>query len=135
MVVVDASVYVAMHQAADRHHSRCLEWFERCLSHRIPLAAPYLLVAEASGAVRRLTGDQTQASLLAEKLLSTSVIELFALDERRARMAAAVSAEAGVRGADAVYLALAQELRAALVTMDRQQLERGSPVARVERPR
>ena len=45
-----------------------------------------------------------------------------------------MAARLGVRGADAAYLALAAERNDALVTLDRQQLERGKDAVEVRRP-
>lgn len=61
-------------------------------------------------------------------------IDLVVLDAERGRRAAGVAAATGVRGADAVYLELAAQRREPLVTWDRQQLQRGAAVARVQTP-
>ena len=134
MPVVDASVYVAIAHEADRFHGRCLGWFEESLRTGLHLLAPGLLVVEVAAAVRRLTGDRRLADRVVSDLLETGAIELLPLTMDRSRRAARAAASAGVRGADAVYLALAEELDETLVTLDRQQLRRGGVVARVERP-
>ncbi len=134
MPVVDASVWVSLFHAGDRHHRRSRRWLEKALGEPERIAAPTLLRVEVAAALRRLTGDRE----LAEEALATldehSWVELVDLDSERSRRAAAIAAATGARGADAVYLELAVQRGVALVTWDRQQLARGLAVARVERP-
>lgn len=134
MQVVDASVYVAFANEADRFHEPAVRWLESCLDAQRPLAAPSLLVVEVAASIRRLTGDRRLAERVVSDLVETGWIELAPLTPERSRRAAKIAAGTGVRGADAVYVALAQELGATLVTVDRQQLTRASVVARVARP-
>jgi predicted nucleic acid-binding protein len=56
------------------------------------------------------------------------------LDESLADRAADLAATARLRGADAVYAAVAQQYGTVLVTLDRQQLERLPPVVKTARP-
>ena len=134
MPVVDASVWVSLCHSGDRHHGKSRRWLENALGEAEPLAAPTLLRVEVAAAIRRLTGDRE----LAEEALATvdghGWVELIDLDSERSRRAAAIAAATGLRGADAVYLELAAQRGFALVTWDRQQLERGPAVARVETP-
>jgi len=51
-----------------------------------------------------------------------------------AERAAGIAADCGIRGCDAVYVALSQEAGDELVTLDRQQLERGRTVAVTRKP-
>ncbi len=134
MPVVDASVYVAVAHEADRFHNRCFDWLEAEVRGGQSLVAPNLLLVEVAAAIRRLTGERRLADRVVTDLLETGVVELLPLTVERARQAAEVAATAGVRGADALYLALARELGEPLFTNDRQQLRRGAAVARVERP-
>jgi predicted nucleic acid-binding protein len=132
--VVDASVWVSLCHAGDAHHARSRKWFETRVREGARLAAPTILVVEVAAAVRRLTGNQELALAAASTLELDDLIELVPLDTERSRRASQLAATAGVRGADAVYLGLAAERGDVLVTWDRQQLERGTGVAEVERP-
>jgi len=132
--VVDASVWVALCHAGDRHHDRSSRWLEEVLLAGADLVSPTLLTVEVAAAIRRLTGDESLASSATETMVLTGVLRLEPLTERRASHAAEIARMAAVRGADAVYLQLAVERGDVLVTLDRQQLERGSRAARVERP-
>ena len=134
MPVIDASVYVSLANAADRHHERCLEWFESSLHVAEPLAAPGLLLVEVTAAIRRLTGISKLARLVTSDIQEIGRLELYPLTAARSEAAADLAATVGVRGADAVYLALAKELGETLVTLDRQQLDRGRGSVDVRKP-
>ena len=134
MPVVDASVFVSIHHAGDRFHKRCAAWLEKALERGDSLTAPNLLAIESAASLRRLTGEESLAAEAVEELIEGGWIRLFPLTRDRALAAAALAGATGVRGADAVYLALARELDEPLITLDRLQLERGRNAAIVQRP-
>ena len=134
MSVVDASVWVSLLQPAERHHRRCADWLERSLAEEHGLAAPTLLLAEVAAAIRRLTGNEELVAAAVSSIEEAGILELVPLSEQRARRAAEIAGITAVRGADAVYLELARDRGDVLVSLDRQQLERGRAVASVERP-
>lgn len=98
------------------------------------MAAPGLLLVEVAASIRRLTGSTKLARRVLSELQEDELIELYPLTAARSEAAAEIAASIGVRGADAVYLALASELGETLITLDRQQLERGKRVVDVTRP-
>jgi predicted nucleic acid-binding protein len=61
-------------------------------------------------------------------------IEFVVLDERLAQEAADIAADRGIRGADAVYVAVARRYGCALVSLDREQRERAALVVRALPP-
>ena len=134
MPVIDASVYVSLANEADRYHDRCFRWFESCLRKQQPLAGPELLLVEVAASIRRLTGSTKLAQRVLSELQGADLIELYPLTAARSEAAASLAASTAVRGADAVYLALARELEETLITLDRQQLERNEGVVDVARP-
>ena len=134
MPVIDASVYVALANDGDPYHDRCFKWFESSVREQQPMAAPGLLLVEVAASIRRLTGSSKLAHRVLSELQEDELIELYPLTAARSEAAAKLAASIGVRGADAVYLALAEELGEALITLDRQQLERSRGVVDVARP-
>ena len=134
MPVIDASVYVSLTNESDRHHGRCVSWLGETLETDESLVAPSLLLVEVTASIRRLTGDGKLAARVGDELQALELVELVPLTLERSKSAAMIAAKTAVRGADAVYLALAKERRETLVTLDRQQLERGGEVATVQRP-
>lgn len=134
MPVIDASVCVSLANEADRHHDRSLAWFESSLRLDEPLAAPGLLLVEVAASIRRLTGSAKLARRVVSEIRETDGLQLYPLTNARSETAADLAAITGVRGADAVYLALARELEVPLITLDRQQLERGRTLISVKKP-
>ncbi len=134
MPVIDASVYVSLANEADRHHDLCIAWLEASLRRADALAAPNLLLIEVAAAIRRLTGSTELAQRVLAELREHEWLELLPLTAARGQAAAHLAAAIGVRGADATYIALAAELDETLITLDRQQLERGKSVIRVTKP-
>jgi len=62
------------------------------------------------------------------------VIELVSVSQAMAERAAIIAADHRIRGCDAVYVALADQRGDALVTLDRQQLDRGTAIVNVREP-
>ena len=134
MPIIDASVYVSLSNEADRYHQQSLDWFESALRDADRIAAPSLLLVEVGASIRRLTGSHQLARRVVRSLQDDELIDLLPLTSARTEAAASLAASTGVRGADAVYLALAKELDDVLVTLDRQQLDRGRHLVQVMKP-
>jgi predicted nucleic acid-binding protein len=132
--VIDASFWVAASHESDTAHERCVGWLESAVASNERLVAPTLLVTEVAGAIQRLTGQPAFAQRVVDKLVARSGIAFFGLDQERARRAAEIAAKAGLRGADAVYVALAEEMQEPLLTVDRQQAERSAGIVEVRSP-
>ena len=107
---------------------------ENAIAAGEPLVAPSLLLAEVAAAMSRISGRPETAAEIVEHLLTVQRLELVELDQARALRAAQVAARTALRGADAVYLALAEERSDVLISVDRQQRERGSQLAEVRVP-
>jgi predicted nucleic acid-binding protein len=74
------------------------------------------------------------AHRVVQQLADSEVIELVPVSMALAERAAWISSEHRIRGCDAVYVALANQSNETLVTLDRQQLERGAAVVTVHTP-
>ena len=121
-LTIDASVFVSAARPSEKQYSRSY-WF----LHRVngaKIFCPTLLLAECGAAIARPTGD----SLLSGRLVS--LIKHFPgmiqvpLDQTLALRAAEIAIENRLRGADAVYAAVAEDFDAALVSWDEEMLER-----------
>lgn len=134
MAVIDASVYIALVNAHEREHSRCWAWLEQARAADDSVVAPVILLAEVAAALSRGMGDPTLARRVVQQLVRSEVIELIPVTLTIAEQAADIAAEHRIRGCDAVYVALADQLGDTLVTLDRQQLERGVALVTVRAP-
>jgi predicted nucleic acid-binding protein len=134
MAVIDASVYIALVNAHEREHSSSWTWFEQARAADETIVGPVILLSEVAAALSRGIGDPTLAHRVVQQLAHSEVIQLIPVTLAVAEQAALIAAEHRTRGCDAVYVALAEQLSDALVTLDRQQLERGAAVVTVRAP-
>ena len=140
MAVVDASVYVALVyrcskflvgqsalvNAGEKEHATSWAWFEKSRAANEPVLAPVILLAEVAAAISRGVGEVSLARRVVERLNDAGVIELVPVTLMLAERAAMIAADYRIRGCDAIYVAV--------VTLDRQQLERAAAIVEVGRP-
>jgi predicted nucleic acid-binding protein len=88
--------------------------------------APAILLPEVAAAVARGADDPALARRVLEQLVSAGLVELVAVTVALVEQAARIAADQRIRGCDAVYVALADQLADCLVSLDRQQLERAA---------
>ncbi len=121
MYVVDASVWVSRFLPSDGFHQLSLRWLEgRAASGEI-MVAPSLLLVEVAGAVARRTGNP-QVGINAVRLVQNLPnSRLVPMNPPLVRLSIQRAASGRLRGADALYVALAHRLGLPLVTWDRQQ--------------
>lgn len=134
MAVVDASVYVALIHENEPGHEASWDWLATVQARRETLRSPNILAAEVSSAVSRGTGNRELAHQIVRQLLTSNVVELTPVSPQLAGRAAVIAADHQLRGCDAVYVALAEMEGDVLITLDRQQLERGAAVAETQVP-
>lgn len=134
MYTIDASVHVSALNPAEMGSEGSQAFLALVQRQDIPLFCPTLLLVEVAAAVARALGDARRAAALAVVLRGWPNQTLVPLDEPLAGRAASLAATALLRGADAVYAAVAQQYDTTLVTLDRQQLERLPPEVKTARP-
>lgn len=133
-MVVDASVWVSAFLPADVHHEEVLAFLKRIVERGETVVLPNLALAEIGGAIARRTGDAALAADALALVRRQPLLTIHALDDSLGEAAARLAIDARVRGADAVYVALAAWLDTVLVTLDREVLERGAAAARIVTP-
>jgi predicted nucleic acid-binding protein len=120
--------------ASEVHHAASRAWLgERDAAEQV-VVAPALLVPEVAAAIARRSGRSALGRRAIAALLRLSHLRLVVLDAELAEQAGQIAADCKLRGAYAVYVALAKRLAVPLVTWDREQLERGRGVVQVVRP-
>lgn len=134
MIVVDASVWASVYLAQDAHHIASRRWLRRWTSGGGGVVAPTLLVAAVAGAIARRIGQPRLAHQIVGDLLDDPTVSLVPLDADLAEAVARVAIDLRLRGADAVYVAVAQRFDLPLVTWDRAQQERASVLIEVGPP-
>jgi predicted nucleic acid-binding protein len=132
--VIDASIYVALIKADEPDHDKSWAWFEQAIAAKEKIVAPVILMAEVAAALSRGVGDAAWARRVQQQLVGSEVIGLIPVTLALAEKAAVIAADHRIRGCDAVYVALADQSNDYLVTLDRQQLERGAALVAVKAP-
>jgi predicted nucleic acid-binding protein len=124
MFTVDASVHINAMNSAEDGFMGSAAFLQRLREQSWPVFSPALLLVEVAAATARANADLRQVFAITRALGNLPGQTWVALDESLAIEAARLAAEVRLRGADAVYAAVATRHRCVLVTRDRQQLER-----------
>jgi predicted nucleic acid-binding protein len=127
-VVIDASVWVSRLVPVDVHHHASRQWLEAHAAAGDQFVCPTLVLAEIAGAVARRTRDARTANEAVAAIERIPTLRLLSLDPRLAQTAARLAADHALRGADAIYVAVASELSLPLVTFDDEQLTRARSI-------
>ncbi len=133
-VVVDASVWVSRLVPQDVHHEASRLWFESFTADGGRLVAPILLLPEIAGAISRRTGAPDLAHQAVRQLQRMRTLRLVALDRRLGQAASQLAADLGLRGADATYVAIADQLKIPLLTWDNEHIEKAGKRITVRLP-
>ena len=134
MTVADASVWISGSVAKDLFHASSLRWLQQEVNNGREIYAPVLLLAETSGAVARRGRDSQLGHYAVEWLLRVPALRIVPVDNGLGAVAARLAADLSLRGADAVYVALAYHLGAPLVSWDAEQLQRGRRLVAARTP-
>lgn len=124
MYTVDASVHLNAINGAEPGSAESQACLKHLTQERRVVYSPTLLLVEVAAAAARALDDAALAVDLAQALYRLPGQIWVTLDDDLACRAAELGAEARLRGADAVYAAVAQRFDTVLITRDRQQLER-----------
>lgn len=130
-IVVDASVWVSRLVPKDVFHQSVKAWMEERRSDGVVFLSPALLLPEVSGAISRRTGEQQLARNAIDSLARLPGSKLVNMDQSLVQEAARLAVDLGLRGADAIYVALAARLNLPLATLDEDQKTRAASVIAV----
>jgi predicted nucleic acid-binding protein len=128
MFTVDASVYVNALNPTEADSVNSRAFLDLVLMRGEEVIEPTLLRVEIAAALTRALAEPQLAVEMADAVSALPGHAWRMLDESLAEESAALAAEHRLRGADAIYAAVARREGRTLVTRDRQQLERLSGV-------
>ena len=124
MYTIDASVWVNGFDQREPGHAasrRLLDWLG---AQAIPIVIPNLALVEIAGAISRTRGNPEQAQLFAGALSDLPNVTVVPVNDALAEQAVALAARHALRGADAVYAAVAVQSGTMLLTLDHEHLTR-----------
>jgi predicted nucleic acid-binding protein len=127
-LTLDASVVVAANRAAEPHHAASRQLLDAALHQAARFFCPTLLIPECAAAISRATRETVEAAGLVEDTRRMAHMRLISLDETLAVRGAEIAMNCRIRGADAVYVAVAELFGTTLITWDGEILERAPAV-------
>lgn len=131
---VDASVFVNAFNPHEEGHVQSLQILSAIQERGDPVIVPTLLVPEIASAVARATNDTAGALQYAVATAALPHLTLVSLTGAVAREAADLAATHRLRGADAVYVAVARRYGTTIVSRDEEQRMRGAAVVTCQTP-
>ena len=131
---VDASVFVNAFNPHQDGHAASLRILSAIQERGDPVVVPTLLVSEIAAAVARATDDSAGAFQYAMATVALPQLTLVSLTPAVARQAADLAAAYRLRGADAVYVAVARRYGTTSVSRDDEQRARGGAVVTCQTP-
>ena len=134
MSVIDASVWISAILKSDSNHEISDRWLQAQVKSGRVIVVPAILHAEVAGPIARRTGNVQMAKDALDFVNRIPGLRVISLDRTLGRRAATIAAEHKVRGADAVYIAVAEQFRMTLFTWDKQQRERGLALVDAKEP-
>ncbi|OGO27682.1 MAG: hypothetical protein A2Z16_05435 [Chloroflexi bacterium RBG_16_54_18] len=134
MFTIDASVHINAINPSEAGSTESQAFLSLVRERTLPVVSPTLLLVEVAAAVARAFDNPAQGIALSQALRLLPGHTWIPLDDLLAGEASRLGAEHRLRGADAVYAAVARRYQTTLVTVDRQQLSRLSPILKVQQP-
>src|SRR4051794_40719877 len=122
---VDANLFVARYREQDSDHSEAVTFFNVCERRKVQFCAPTVLLPEVAGALSRIRGAARFGETAVTRILALPRLSLRPINFDFAERAARLAARFRLRGVDALYLTLARENKAILITRDKELLAAG----------
>lgn len=133
-IVMDTSVWISALMPTDPNHAAAMQWLNRHVKAGGSLLAPTLLVIETASGLARATGQPVLAQRAASRLYSLPFMRIVSIDQSLVNETVSIAATYKLRGADAVFVALAKIEGLPLVSFDQEQLTRPTDIVTTIRP-
>jgi len=134
MLTIDASVWVNADSPSEPDSASSRAFLDQVAAAGTIIFLPTLLRVEVAAAISRTRKDAALARDYSERLAALPFVRWIPLDVSLAAQASALAAEHGLRGADAVYAAVAMAHGCALISLDGEHLTKLVSVLQVRTP-
>jgi predicted nucleic acid-binding protein len=131
---IDANVFVSDAVTVDVHHADSRAFLSALRQRAEQVFCPSLVLVEAAAAIARPTGDASLALRASNLIRRFPNLKLVGLSIARSRTGAQLAANHRLRGADTVYVGVAVEYGATLITWDTEMLQRGRAAVQAMTP-
>ena len=123
-VVIDASVWVAFFLRTDTNHTTSYQWINNHTATDRELFAPTILLPEVASAMARRTDKPRRGLNALNTLESLTLRGWVQMEHDPMREAAQIAITLGLRGADAIYVAVAKRLKLKVQYVNGEELPR-----------
>ena len=123
-MVVDASVWVRAIMPKEEHHQSSKRFLQSAIRRGVMIHAPVLVPVEVGASIIRRTHDHIRARQVVRDILVMPLVTLYPVDTPLMLRSIRLAFTCELRGADAIYAALADALQMPLVSWDGEHLQR-----------
>ncbi len=134
MLTIDANIFVSARMRTEINHSVSSGFLDRIVAAATEIYCPTLVLPETAAAVIRSTGRPALAERSLSQIRDFPYMTLVEVTAGCAEWAADIAVACRLRGADAVYAAVAQEYGTTLITWDQELLTRAGAAVAVMTP-
>ena len=131
---IDSSIWVNSCDQREEGYAASRQMIAEMESRGIAVILPTLALVEIAGAISRSRTDAQLGFTFAQAVAARPNVSLVNLPKGVAQQASVLAAHHRLRGADAVYAAVAQRMHTTLVSRDREHLTRLIGVVVVQTP-
>ena len=134
MFCIDASVILSAVKNTELHLLQSKKFLAGVIQDAQKVFLPEIVLPEVTSGFVRATGNEVLISQFVENLRSIPHFSFVAVDSTLSNLTVNVILQTHLRASDAVYVALAYEYNLTLVTLDDEQLTKGSILVPTRRP-
>ena len=118
MYTIDASVWINGFDNHEEGHEISRQVLDILRAPKYTIILPMLVLVEVAGAISRTRHEPTKAEAFVLTLRRLPNVRLISLDLTNVQEAQSLAAQQGLRGADAVYAAVAKRYATTLISLD-----------------
>lgn len=131
MIVIDASVIVAAYFEKEKFNKAAKNFFNKFTAKQETALIPEIALVEIASAIARGAKNPNYAINFCEELRKFPNFLYIPIDESLSKLAVQIAGKFYLRGADAIYTALAYKYQAGLATLDLEQKEKSSKIIKI----
>ncbi|MEM7537463.1 MAG: PIN domain-containing protein [Chloroflexota bacterium] len=130
----DASVWVNSFDRVETGHEISRKFLAEVRRLSVPIILPSLVIVEVASAISRSRGDDEAAQAFASAIAKLPKSTLIEINTSLAKQALKLASTHKLRGADAIYAAVAVQHSCILVSLDNEHLTRLTSILTVQTP-
>jgi predicted nucleic acid-binding protein len=134
MLTIDASVWANSFDQREVGSEISRQLLDFIRAQAIPVTIPNLALIEVAASISRTRNNPIQARIFAGLMNNLPNVRVLQIDDALAQRALLLAAEQSLRGADAIYAAVAIQEGCTLVSLDNEHLTRLVGIVEVRTP-